>query len=58
MNISKKVYNELVLDAKRYKFLKYDARPDQWLTISNVDSVEKVDELLDLFIDEMWDDEE
>lgn len=55
MNISKEVYNELALEARRYKFLKYEATPAQWATIGNVDSVEEVDEILDLLISRMWD---
>lgn len=58
MNISKEVYNKLTKDSQRYKFLKYEATGEQWLAIANVDSVEEVDAMLDLFIDQMWDDEE
>ena len=57
MKISKEEYNKLLQDSHRYKFLKYDATAEQWLTVINVDSVEEVDKLLDLFIDQMWDDE-
>lgn len=54
MNIDKEAYNELALDARRYKFLKYEATPAQWENIGNVDSVEEIDEIVDLLISRMW----
>ena len=58
MKISKEEYNQLLQDSQRYRFLKYEATVEQWVDISNVNSVEEVDEMLDLFIAKMWEDEE
>lgn len=58
MQISKKLYKKLTQNTQRYEFLKYEATVEQWAQIANVDSVEEVDQLIDLFIDRTWDDEE
>lgn len=58
MNISKEVYKNLIQESRRYKYLKYEATVEQWAEIANVESVEEVDQLLDLYIDHMWDNAE
>lgn len=55
MDAKKSEYKKLLQDSLRYKYVKYEMLPEQWLTLSNVESVEEVDEMIDQWIEEMWD---
>lgn len=50
MEIKKSEYKKLLQDSLRYKYVKYEMLPEQWLILSKVESVEEVDEMIDQWI--------